>query len=165
MDNAAITAEEERSMLKQRVRGVGASSFFAKSLCDLATLGFGLSVEALPSLIDIFQELDTDGSGLLTHQEVDNVPLEILPPRVLDSVYVDSMRDIFDLLDVNECGFLTQMEFVEGLLNLCLLDMPVATMQNLKLLKIIHDQLLRIEHLVSKNDDPIIDWQENAFGV
>ena len=53
--------------------------------------------QALPSLIDIFQELDSDGSGLLTHQEVDNVPLEILPPRVLDSVYVDGMRDIFDL--------------------------------------------------------------------
>ena len=109
-----------------------------------------LKAQALPSLIDIFQELDSDGSGLLTHQEVDNVPLEILPPRVLDSVYVDSMRDIFDLLDVNECGFLTQMEFVEGILNLCLLDMPVATMQNLKLLKIIHDQLVRIEHSVSK---------------
>jgi hypothetical protein len=68
-------------------------------------------------------------------------------------------------LDVNECGFLTQMEFVEGILNLCLLDMPVATMQNLKLLKIIHDQLLRIEHSVSKNDDPVIDFQEAGFGV
>jgi hypothetical protein len=57
------------------------------------------------------------------------------------------------------------MEFVEGILNLCLLDMPVATMQNLKLLKIIHDQLLRIEHSVSKNDDPVIDFQEAGFGV
>lgn len=125
MDNAAITAQEERSLLKQKVRG------------------------ALPSLISLFQELDVDGSGLLTHKEVDHVPVDILPPRVLDSVYVDSMSDIFDLLDVNECGFLTQMEFVEGLLNLCLLDTPVATMQNFKLLKIIHDQLGRIEYLVS----------------
>ncbi|CAL1144510.1 unnamed protein product [Cladocopium goreaui] len=153
MDNAAVTAEEERSTLKQKVRG---NEYY---------YNISRTLYALPSLIDIFQELDSDGSGLLTHQEVDNVPLEILPPRVLDSVYVDSMRDIFDLLDVNECGFLTQMEFVEGILNLCLLDMPVATMQNLKLLKIIHDQLLRIEHSVSKNDDPVIDFQEAGFGV
>ena len=114
----------------------------------------------MPSLISLFQELDVDGSGLLTHNEVDNVPVDILPPRVLDSVFVDSMSDIFDLLDVNECGFLTQMEFVEGLLNLCLLDTPVATMQNFKLLKIIHDQLGRIENLVSGNVA-----NDNANGV
>lgn len=119
-------------------------------------------------MIALFQKLDTDGSGLLTHDEVDSVPLDILPPRVLDSVYVDSMRDVFDLLDVDECGFLTQMEFVEGLLNLCLLDMPVATMQNMKLLKIMHHQLVRIEHAltsVTGMNVSVIDWQEDALGI
>eukprot|EP00434_Breviolum_minutum_P030870 symbB.v1.2.027301.t1/scaffold2790.1/size70228/6 len=144
MDNAATAAEHERLILKRKVRG------------------------ALPSLIALFQKLDTDGSGLLTHDEVDSVPLDILPPRVLDSVYVDSMRDVFDLLDVDECGFLTQMEFVEGLLNLCLLDMPVATMQNMKLLKIMHHQLVRIEHAltsVTGMNVSVIDWQEDAVGI
>ncbi len=86
----------------------------------------------------------------------------------MDSVYVDSMRDVFDLLDVDECGFLTQMEFVEGLLNLCLLDMPVATMQNMKLLKIMHHQLVRIEHSltsVTSMNVSVIDWQEDAVGI
>lgn len=46
-------------------------------------------------------------------------------------------------------GFLTQMEFVEGLLNLCLLDAPVASMQNFKLLKIIHGQLTTLEHCLT----------------
>lgn len=78
------------------------------------------------------------------------------------------MRDVFDLLDVDECGFLTQMEFVEGLLNLCLLDMPVATMQNMKLLKIMHHQLVRIEHAltsVTGMNVSVIDWQEDAVGI
>ena len=97
--------------------------------------------EALPALLDIFRELDKDASGLITHEEVDEVPIDILPPRVLDSVYVDNMRDIFDLLDVNGAGVLTQMEFVEGLLNLCLLDMPMWTMQQMKLLKLMHEQI------------------------
>ena len=34
---------------------------------------------------------------------------------------------VFDLLDVDESGFLTEIEFTEGLLNLCLLDTPIAT--------------------------------------
>ena len=54
--------------------------------------------------------------------KVENVPATILPPRVLDSLNVESMADIFFYLDVDGSGQLTQMEFVEGLLNLCLLD-------------------------------------------
>lgn len=55
-----------------------------------------VGTKALPPLIDIFHQLDTDGSGLITHDEVDHVSLDILPPRVLDAVYVDTTRDVFD---------------------------------------------------------------------
>ena len=107
--------------------------------------------EALPSLIEIFHELDADHSGLITHGEVENVPVpglvcrrqresiitiaikmsknvnlfpevSILPPRVLDALCIENITDIFDFLDVDGTGQLSQMEFVEGLLQLCLLD-------------------------------------------
>ena len=107
--------------------------------------------EALPSLIEIFHELDADQSGLITHDEVENVPVpslvfrhridsimkiaikmsknvnlfpevSILPPRVLDALCIENITDIFDFLDVDGTGELSQMEFVEGLLQLCLLD-------------------------------------------
>ena len=103
MSNAAQSADEERLRLKGKILG------------------------ALPQLIAIFHELDADGSGLITHQKVENVPVNILPSRVLESIYADTMGDVFDLLDVNESGFLTEVEFAEGLLNLCLLDTPIAT--------------------------------------
>ena len=35
------------------------------------------------------------------------------------------MGDLFELLDVDGGGSLTQAEFVEGLLNLVLLDVPI----------------------------------------
>ena len=38
-------------------------------------------------------DLDMDGSGSLTRDEVANVPLEVLPPKVLENVSVDSMED------------------------------------------------------------------------
>ncbi|CAE7769780.1 unnamed protein product [Symbiodinium sp. CCMP2456] len=121
MDNAAHSMEEERAMLKRKVRG------------------------ALPVLIGIFQTIDTDHSGLITREEVSHVPIDILPPRVLEAVCVDNMEDIFDLLDVDDSGFLTQMEFVEGLLNLSLLDMPMWTLQNLRLLKLVNSRVSNIE--------------------
>ena len=67
------------------------------------------STKALPSLIEIFHQLDADHSGLITHDEVENVPVSILPPRVLDSICVENMADIFDYLDVDGTGELTQM--------------------------------------------------------
>ncbi|CAE6933272.1 CACNA1F [Symbiodinium natans] len=121
MQTAAHEAEEERLKLKKRVRG------------------------ALPSLIEIFHSLDKDHSGLLTHEEVVNVPLDVLPPRVLDAIYVESMADIFDYLDVDGTGQLSQMEFVEGLLNLCLMDMPISTIQSLKLLQLIRGLVGKVE--------------------
>ena len=69
MEMAAHEAEEERLKLKKRVRS------------------------ALPSLIDIFHSLDKDRSGLLTREEVENVPLSVLPPRVLDTIYADSISE------------------------------------------------------------------------
>ncbi|CAJ1401992.1 unnamed protein product [Effrenium voratum] len=124
MQAAAIEAEEERMKLKAKVRS------------------------ALPSLVEIFQELDKDHSGLITRDEVENVPLTALPPRVLDSICVENMADLFDYLDVDGTQSLTQVEFVEGLLNLCLLDMPIASLQCLKLLQLLREAVSQLNSKV-----------------
>jgi len=95
---------------------------------------------ALPELQTIFDTLDLDGSGHITQEEAANVPLTVFPPKVLDAVSAESMGDLFQMLDVDEGGTLTQAEFLEGLLNLLLLDVPIWAIQSLKLLRPLRKQ-------------------------
>ncbi|CAK9090100.1 Sodium channel protein type 4 subunit alpha A (Voltage-gated sodium channel subunit alpha Nav1.4a) [Durusdinium trenchii] len=121
LEHAAHEAESERLKTKQKIKA------------------------ALPALLDIFQKLDTDESGCITREEIENVSLDMLPPKLLETVSVDSMSDLFDLLDVDGGGQLTQSEFVEGLLNLVLLDVPIWTLQSLKLLRLIRNVTTQID--------------------
>lgn len=121
MEHAAQQAEDEKIILKTKVRG------------------------ALPSLLKIFHAIDKDNSGMITRDELHNVPMDILPPKVLAAVCVDNWEELFEYLDIDGTGSLSQVEFVEGLLNLCLLDMPIATIQTLKLLQLIRASVSQIQ--------------------
>ncbi|CAE6972011.1 unnamed protein product [Symbiodinium sp. CCMP2592] len=121
LEFAAHEAEAERIKTKQRVK------------------------EALPRLLEIFNEIDEDASGCVTHDEIEKVSVDVLPPRLLETVSVDSMTDLFELLDVDGSGRLTRGEFVEGLLNLVLMDVPIWTIQSLKLLRLIRGQTLKLD--------------------
>lgn len=99
---------------------------------------------ALPELQTIFTSLDADGSGHVTRAEAANVPLTVFPPKVLEAVSVDSMADLFEMLDVDEGGTLTQAEFFEGLLHLLLLDVPMWAIQTLKLLRPLRKETIQI---------------------
>lgn len=123
MESAAEEAEEERSSLKSKVK------------------------EAIPELLEIFKRLDKDKSGILTRDEMEIVDDNLLPRRLLDSACVGSILDFFDFLDVEEKGELSQQDFVEGLLNLCLLDMPISAIQTLKLLQMV----LRLSKKIDQN--------------
>jgi len=111
LENAAVEAESERLQLKKKVG------------------------HALPQLLKTFQELDKDQSGSITREEIEGVPVSVIPGRLLENVSIDSMVDLFELLDEDGGGSLTQQEFVEGLLNLVLMDMPITTIQSLRLLR------------------------------
>jgi len=115
LENAEQEKELERLQLKNKVKG------------------------ALPAMVEIFRVLDKDHSGHISREEIEHVPLDILPGKLLESISISSMADLFELLDVDCTGSLTQGEFVEGLLNLALLDVPVWTLQSLRLLGSLRD--------------------------
>ncbi|CAK9024062.1 unnamed protein product [Durusdinium trenchii] len=75
MANATAQAEEERNSLKKQLQ------------------------IALPSLIDLFHELDEDGSGMLTEEELSKVSADILPPRILESSFAEDALDAVDAVD------------------------------------------------------------------
>lgn len=108
---------------------------------------------ALPALLDAFDGLDADGSGFITRDEVAGVPTTILPPAVLSKVSANSMDDLFEMIDINQTGMLTQLEFLEGLMRLLLLDMPVWALQLQRQLVPLQRQSAQIAAAVSTVND------------
>lgn len=127
MESSKEKREEERMEMKEKIR------------------------QSLPGLLDMFFSLDTERTGRIHRDQLQNNALQHLPQALLDNLPIDDVVDLFDILDVDENNYLTQAEFVEGLLNMALLDTPLWNVQALKLLsKIahvtsqIHEESLRL---------------------
>eukprot|EP00931_Biecheleriopsis_adriatica_P023260 TRINITY_DN14729_c1_g1_i1.p1 TRINITY_DN14729_c1_g1~~TRINITY_DN14729_c1_g1_i1.p1 ORF type:complete len:591 (+),score=127.83 TRINITY_DN14729_c1_g1_i1:167-1939(+) len=93
-------------------------------------------IKALPRLREIFNEMDQNGDGQVSAEEIAQVPLDVLPSELFDSNSVHSMMEVFEMLDVDGQGSLSQDEFVDGLLELFVTDVPVQTVQTIKLLRL-----------------------------
>lgn len=130
LESAQQEAEAGRQELKNKIRG------------------------ALPSLLDIFQTLDTDMSGFITRDELDAVPVDILPASVLESLPIDNMQELFEMLDVDGTGTLTLAEFVEGLMNLALLDVPIWTIQSQRMLRSVRTLATKIDQDIQSMKAP-----------
>ncbi|CAE7475710.1 Scn11a [Symbiodinium natans] len=116
----------------------------------------------MPRLLQIFNDIDKDGSGTLTVEEMSMVPVDVIPEELRNKSRVSSMHEVFEMLDVDGGGELTRAtclqlqlvefvgvsahgeEFVDGLLNLFLQDVPVATVQTLRLLRSVDARVWRL---------------------
>lgn len=98
----------------------------------------------MPRLLQIFKDIDKDGSGTLTMEEMAMVPVDVIPAELRSKARVSSMQEVFEMLDVDGGGELTREEFVDGLLNLFMQDVPVATIQTLRLLRSVDARVWRL---------------------
>jgi len=98
----------------------------------------------MPRLLQIFKDIDKDGSGTLTMEEMAMVPVDVIPAELRAKSRVSSMQEVFEMLDVDGGGELTREEFVDGLLNLFMQDVPVATIQTLRLLRSVDARVWRL---------------------
>jgi len=89
--------------------------------------------KTVPALLKLFQTLDKNQNGVVTLDEVAQMNLDELPDGLADMISVDNMVDLFEMLDVDGSGELSPEEFVAGILNVTILDMPIAGIQSLKL--------------------------------
>ena len=89
----------------------------------------------LPTILAVFGQIDDDASGKVTLGEMEKVQIHHLPKEFADKVSVDNMKDLFEVLDVDGGGQITQGEFVDGLMKIALMEVPLPTIQTLKLLK------------------------------
>lgn len=105
--------------------------------------------DAIPKLMDLFRASDVNDDGMLTIDEVKDVPMDILPTDFFEALEgIHSMEEVFEMLDVTGDGCLTQVEFAEGLLHLCLNDMPIQQVQTLKLLRLNEAKIDRMTDLL-----------------
>ncbi|CAE7606803.1 Scn5a [Symbiodinium natans] len=95
----------------------------------------------MPRLLAVFGEIDRDGSGTLTMEEMSLVPIDIIPEELRAKSNISTMHDVFEMLDVDGGGELTREEFVDGLLNLFLHDVPATSVQTLRLLRSVDNKV------------------------
>lgn len=84
----------------------------------------------------VFQKIDADHSGLIQKSEVLRVDVGDLPEAFNKMVNLESLVELFDMLDVDQSGSLDESEFIDGVLSLVLSGVSVETIQMLKLLRL-----------------------------
>eukprot|EP00434_Breviolum_minutum_P007155 symbB.v1.2.006315.t2/scaffold354.1/size221495/10 len=103
-----------------------------------------------PKIMEVFTEIDADGNGTIDREELEQINLSQLPFE-LSSEF--NLEELFDMLDVEEKGTLTQTEFADGLLHLLTMDMPIHTMKTFKLLYLHGSMLDTIQSKLLELDD------------
>jgi len=100
----------------------------------------------LPDIVKLFDQLDSDRSGFLVIQEMKDFETEgLVPPELLDKASVESMSELFQQLDVDESGRVNREEFIEGLLDIFLREVPVYSIQATKMLRLVRESQLKVE--------------------
>eukprot|EP00913_Durusdinium_trenchii_P034699 g32461.t1 len=95
-----------------------------------------------------------DGSGEVDLTEMVKFEEDgLVPSHLLDRASVDSMADLFNTLDVDGSGKINRSEFIEGLLNIFLREVPVSTLQMLKMQRLLRDKVTHVEEDVLELQD------------
>lgn len=104
--------------------------------------------EMIPQLQSLFESLDTDKSGELQRTEIEAAEREKraeIPADILDKASVASMTELFEKLDVDKSGSLKSAEFIEGCMNIFLLEIPVRDLMMMKMIRLVRSGVAHIE--------------------
>eukprot|EP00439_Symbiodinium_sp_Y106_P019933 s5044_g2.t1 len=126
----------------------------------------------LPEIVRIFDTLDADGNGELNIEEMARFDRpgkgkgggSGINRRILDRAGVDSMEELFQILDVDSSGRVSRMEFEEGLLSIFLREVPVSSLQILKLIRLLRDSAICDQGLLGSKLDVVgvVDMSTDA---
>merc|ERR1712048_342942 len=73
-----------------------------------------------PIIKRLFEDLDWQGYGHIGRAAMESVDYLTVPEELREHLTMNSMKDLFEMLDVDGSGRVDETEFSEGLMNLCL---------------------------------------------
>merc|ERR1719240_344857 len=91
-----------------------------------------------PEISKAFRSIDINGDGKLCKTEILSSASK-LPKQFNKAVDQESLSDIFDLLDMDNSGKITEAEFSEGIFRLVFADISFETLQQMRMLRSIKD--------------------------
>lgn len=97
-----------------------------------------------PAFQELFRDLDTSGDGHIQIREmVEAIKAGLtVPEQIQDIINPGRMLDLFDAIDQDKSGDLTEDEFVAGLSCVAISEVPMETMQILHLLRSMRRELV-----------------------
>jgi len=113
-----------------------------------AKVGMVTAKQMLPGILSLFDAVDQDGSGEIVIEEMEKFEqsgLHTVPPHFLDRASVESMTELFDMLDVDKSGRINKDEFTEGILDIFLREVPLSSLQMMKMLRLLHKSTSELE--------------------
>lgn len=94
--------------------------------------------QALPELLRAFHDSDKDGNGSLSREEMQKMSTQHLPVEVthmLEEAGLESIDEVFSLLDISGDEEVSYEEFLTGFLNMLAMPMSLTTFRITKMLE------------------------------
>lgn len=100
--------------------------------------------EMAPILEDIFKSLDIEDKNVLTLEQLVEIDMSQLPPDMQECFNLDSVADLFLLLDSDCSGEVEKEEFLEGFMSFCISEEPAASVHTRKVMKLLRLQMIQV---------------------
>jgi len=98
-------------------------------------------VQALvPKIEAVFDMIDENGNGQISISEVSQASVADFPEELQQAMTAQPLEDLFTMMDVDNSGEVDRSEFVEGILEMVLTDVPSELLLILKLVKMQYKQ-------------------------
>jgi hypothetical protein len=115
-----------------------------------------------PSVVKFFRSIDVDESGAVSPDDLATIYISDMPADLRPHLRVDSMEDLYQLLDADNTGCLNEQEFVEGILSLALDYTGKASIETNLMLKVLR-QLTDVSNAMGIIHDLPLDALTSAL--